>query len=75
VAGTHAEVHAVDSLIKARQAQGLTVTKKNLDEFITYQEWLLKSRTGPAPMCPNCSYILDEVHSLPGKIVKERPDR
>jgi hypothetical protein len=64
----------VDSLIKARLARGLEVTQNDLGEFVTYQEWLFEPY-GPAKMCPNCSYILSEVESLPGKRVKPTPNQ
>jgi hypothetical protein len=64
--GSHAEVYAVDELLKARRAAGLSVSDETLQTFVTYQEWLNKPY-GPAKMCPNCSGILHDVKSIAGK--------
>ncbi|HEX2835647.1 MAG TPA: Ig-like domain-containing protein [Thermoanaerobaculia bacterium] len=64
--GTHAEIMAIDEVIKARRAAGLPVSEETLSKFVTSQEWLTKPYN-PARMCPNCSDILFDVRSIPGK--------
>jgi hypothetical protein len=63
------DVLAIDELIKLRQADGLEVTPEDLHEFTSYQEWI-GERRGPVKFCQNCSYILPEVKSIPGKRIK-----
>jgi hypothetical protein len=70
--GTHAEILAVDELLKARRAAGETVTEKTLNDIITDQYWLDvktdKPNNGinPAPTCGNCTEILKGTTSQAG---------
>ena len=64
--GTHAEVLATDELLKARIANGETVTNNTMKRITSYQYWLRKP-LDPVKMCGNCSHILQEVNSIAGK--------
>lgn len=70
--GTHAEVLAVDELLKAREAAGETVTEQTLNDIVTDQYWLNEQAgkpnegINPAPTCGNCTEILQGTTSQAG---------
>ena len=70
IPGTHTEVLAADELLKARISAGETVTPATMNRFVSYQVWFYRN-LGAAKMCQNCSYILPEVYSIPGKRISK----
>lgn len=70
--GTHAEVLAVDELLKAREAAGEVVTERTLNDIVTDQYWLREDLSkpnngiNPAPTCGNCTEILKGTTSQAG---------
>lgn len=69
--GTHAEVKALDAALKDREAAGMTVTEKDLDDFVQHPMWSRdvgkdqKAGTG-APRCGNCTQITQGVDNVTG---------
>lgn len=70
--GTHAEVLAVDDILKSRRAAGEEVTAETLNEIIHDQYWLdvkpnrPNGGINPAPTCENCTHILRGAESMGG---------
>jgi RHS repeat-associated protein len=60
LAGTHAEIKAVDSVLKMRKARlGRPMTEADLDRVVTHQIW---TKSGEfAQKCVNCKSILNGV--------------
>lgn len=79
MAGSHAEVHALNEALWARTNAGMNVTEANLGEFVLDTAWLRGSRNGrmtpllPAPRCGNCAPITDGVINLAGDAPPKPP--
>ncbi len=72
LAGSHAEVFALNDALWARTNAGMTVTEQNLGEFALDTAWLRGSGKGrmvplqAAPRCGNCAPITAGVVNLAG---------
>ena len=70
--GSHAEVHALNDALNAREAAGFPVTEADLGEFTINPVWASGSGKGrmtpgdPAPRCGNCAKITDGTRNLSG---------
>jgi hypothetical protein len=66
--GMHAEVHAINRALFEREALGMKVTTGSLKEFIVDNEFLEgRFKRKPALFCPNCTSLLEDVQSIPGR--------
>lgn len=71
--GSHAEVHALNDAMMAREQSGQPVTEADLGDFTMQPTWLVGDSTDggmsagdPAPRCGNCSQITNGVNNLSG---------
>jgi RHS repeat-associated protein len=80
MAGTHAEIWALNEALWARTNAGIAVTEQSLGEFALDTAWLRTSRSGrmvplqPAPRCGNCAPITNGVINLAGDAPPRPPN-
>jgi len=72
LSGSHAEIHALNSALIAREASGVRVIKADLGEFTIKSVWTRgeskrMSLGADAPQCGNCSRITRGTRNLSGK--------
>jgi RHS repeat-associated protein len=81
MAGSHAEVHALNQALWARTNAGMKVTEANLGEFVLDTAWLSGSGKGfmvplqPAPRCGNCAGVTEGVINMAGDAPPKPPVR
>jgi len=72
LAGSHAEIYALNDALNARVANGIPVTEADLGEFTMLSTWSRGSGKGnmqlgdAAPRCDNCRRITDGTRNLAG---------